>query len=377
MPAEAGEDFLAEKLNQKREAGLYRELPHFENLIDFCSNDYLGFSKILAGQNEVFLQEKSGATGSRLISGNSALAEETENLIASSFGAESALIFNCGYMANLGLFSSVASRNDVIVHDENIHASVIDGIRLGNARRLKFSHNDHEEMEKILSGLNDEKESGSRIFVAVESLYSMDGDMAPLEAIASCCSRNNALLIVDEAHATGLFGRKGGGLVNEYRLEQKVFARVHTFGKALGLHGAAVLGSRRLKEFLVNHARSFIFTTALPPVIYMQIQQAFEMLPALNLDILNARIRYFHSKTKELPGYSWKLNDTPIQLLMIYGNAKAGKLAAFIQSQGFAAKAILSPTVKEGEERIRICLHAFNTDAEIDGLINAIKKYQP
>ncbi len=215
----------------------------------------------------------SGATGSRSITGNSQLAEETEQLIANFHGREAALIFNTGYMANVGLFSCIAGKGDTFISDEYIHASMIDGMRLSYANRLRFKHNDIADLEKKLKIA-----TGNKI-VAVESIYSMDGDEAPLKEIVAACKKHDALLIVDEAHATGVYGDKGDGLVCKYGLQNDVYAVVHTFGKALGLHGAVVTGSKVLRNFLLNQARSFIFTTALPPHNYLLVQKAYGLLP--------------------------------------------------------------------------------------------------
>ena len=198
-------------------------------------------------------------------------------MLADFHKAESGLIFNSGYDANLGLFSCIAKKEDTLICDELIHASIIDGCRLSYANRFRFAHNDVEDLEDKL------RRSKGNIFVAVESVYSMDGDMAPLKEIAAVCKKYNASLIVDEAHATGLFGDQGRGLVSQHGLEQEVFARVHTFGKALGCHGAVILGSETLRNYLVNFARSFIFTTALPVHSLIAVKCAYEMLMAEGL----------------------------------------------------------------------------------------------
>ncbi|HCW08412.1 MAG TPA: 8-amino-7-oxononanoate synthase, partial [Cytophagales bacterium] len=194
--------------------------------IDFASNDYLGFAQhpelTVHGNPSL----KSGATGSRLISGNSMEAEEAEKTIARFHRAEAALIFNSGYAANVGLCSCIASKDDTFISDELIHASMIDGIRMSFASKLKFKHNDVDDLENKLT-----KATGNK-FVAIESLYSMDGDEAPLKKIIEVCEKHSAQLIVDEAHAVGVFGAHGEGLVNHYQLEDKVFACVYTFGKA-------------------------------------------------------------------------------------------------------------------------------------------------
>ena len=259
--------FLHEKLEERKAKGLLRTLVYTEDKIDFSSNDYFGFSK---SQKYNITEPKIGfgGTGSRSITGNSPEAEVAERIIAKFHRQEAALIFNSGYMANVGLFSSIAAKGDTFVSDEYIHASIIDGMRLSHASRLKFKHNNIEDLEKKL------QIASGRKFVAIESIYSMDGDEAPLEAIADLCIKYDALLMVDEAHATGVFGNNGEGLVCKYNLENKVLCCIYTFGKGIGLHGATIAGSQLLRSYLINNARSFIFTTALPPHTYLQIQKA-------------------------------------------------------------------------------------------------------
>ena len=368
------DNFLQESLEKRRAAGLERQLLLTDGLIDFSSNDYLGFA-----QNPSFdavamaTKTAHGSTGSRLISGNSRLAEQTETLIANFHNAEAALIFNTGYMANVGLFSSIGDKNSVFIYDEYIHASVHDGMRLSLAQRVKFKHNDVNDLIKKL-----ENTEGAKKYVAIESLYSMDGDFAPLKEIAEICQIYNAALVVDEAHATGVFGDKGEGIVTQLGLESTVWARVHTFGKALGVHGAAVVGSDVLRQFLINHARSFIFTTALPPQTYQHIQHAYHLLPQVDRTKLFELIEYFIKKS--LSCISSKshfiLNpSSPIQGIGLPNNQEVVSLAQHLFQKGIFAKAILSPTVPKGSERIRICLHSTHTFVQIDQLFEALKSF--
>lgn len=358
---------LQEKLEERENSGLLRSLADTWGMIDFSSNDYLGFSQLPALNQVVPAQLHAGSTGSRLITGNSFLAETTEKIIARFHHAEAALIFNTGYMANLGLLSCIASKGDTIISDEYIHASIVDGIRLSHASRFKFRHNDLHDLEKKL-----QLATGKKI-VVVESIYSMDGDEAPLQAIVALCKQYEALLIADEAHATGCFGEKGEGLVCHYQLEKDVYACVYTFGKAIGLHGAVITGSNVLRDYLVNFARSFIYTTALPPHTYVQIQEAYKLLPTANRENLFRLIQYFREAIKKVEDISFIESFSPIQGLVIGDNFKAKAIATHLFNQGIAAKAILSPTVPAGTERIRICLHSFNTYEQVDQLIAEIK----
>lgn len=348
------------KLQERTRTGSERSLSLFPGFSDFFSNDYLGLSKTIQAEPH------SGSTGSRLLSGNSIEAEETEKFLAGFYGSEAALIFNSGYDANLGLFSSVPQRGDTILYDELIHASVRDGIRLSHAKAFSFNHNDTEDLKRKL-----ERSEGT-VFVAVESLYSMDGDLSPLKEIAAICRHFNALLIVDEAHSGGIFGREGRGLCEELAISNLVFARLITFGKAYGTHGAVVLGSMELRSFLINFARSFIYTTALPPQQYVLIRKHAERGRAVeNREKLQQNIAYF----RKLMQGKIQLSDerSPIQVMLVPGIENARKLATRLQENNFAVKAILSPTVREGQERLRFCIHAFNAATEIEKLAALLK----
>ena len=376
------QDSLKDILDKRKQASLYRSLQVNTGMVDFCSNDYLSFSRSPIIQEKLkeitaSIPLSSGATGSRSISGNTTFAEELEQDIASFHQAEAGLIFNSGYDANLGLFSCLARKGDCLVTDELIHASIIDGCRLSYANRLRFAHNDAADLEKKLRKAR-ENMGGihADIFVAVESVYSMDGDMAPLAEFVSICKKYNAHLIVDEAHATGVFGNKGRGLVSALGLESDVFARVHTFGKAIGCHGAIVIGSSVLREYLVNFARSFIFTTALPLHSLASVRSAYEVLQSETfsnkaLHELVARFRKdFHS-----PEDVYLIeSSSPIQSLVIPGAERAKKIAAILQARGFDIRAIVSPSVPAGLERLRISLHLHNTAAQVDDLKHSLQQ---
>lgn len=360
---------LQNKLDERIANGLYRSLVHATDKTDFSSNDYVGFSKSLSAKNNAIVAHGTGATGSRSITGNSLLAEATEKIIAQFHGAEAALIFNSGYMANVGLFSCIAAKGDTFISDESIHASIIDGMRLSYANRLRFKHNDLCDLEKKL-GLA----TGKKI-VSVESIYSMDGDEAPLKEIAELCKKYQAILIVDEAHATGVFGDKGEGLVSKYHLTSEVFACTYTFGKAIGLHGAAITGSNTLRNYLINNARSFIYTTALPPHTYLQIQDAYKALPMAGRTKLFQLINYFREAIVSVKGLSFIDSHSAIQGIIAGDNFKTKAMAEFLFKKGFYVRPILSPTVPVGKERIRICLHTFNTIDEINMLLTEINNH--
>lgn len=365
------EQFISEKLLNRAEKGSLRKLSTKIFSVDFCSNDYLGFarsSELKLRTDELLLripQYRNGAAGSRLLSGNHSFTEETEALIADFHHAESGLIFNSGYDANVGLISSLAQRGDTIISDELIHASLIDGARLTHANRYSFKHNNLEDLEAKL------KVSKSNIYVIVESVYSMDGDIAPLSEINTLCEKYEANLIVDEAHALGIFGNHGHGLVQEVRLEHKVFARIVTFGKALGCHGAIVLGSNALRNYLINFARSFIYSTAAPIHAIAAIKAAYEMLIETDYQPLIAeKVALYTALISGIEGIV--PSPSTIQTIIYNSNQKAKFAAETLQNKGIDVRAILSPTVPEGKERLRICLHLFNTDEEIKLLVDEL-----
>nr|WP_221262137.1 8-amino-7-oxononanoate synthase [Mucilaginibacter sp. AK015] len=351
--------------------GNYRALSPESGLIDFCSNDYLGFARSTVLKDNIrretasHPQSLNGATGSRLISGNSAYTEELETQIAAFHQAETGLMFNSGYDANVGLFSSLPQKGDTIICDELVHASIIDGARLSYANRYIFRHNDLESLEGKL------KNAKGICYVVIESVYSMDGDTPPIAEILQLTQQYGGHLIVDEAHAVGLYA---AGLVSHLNLQDKVFARLVTFGKALGCHGAIVLGSDMLREYLINFARSFIYTTAAPFHQLAAIKAAYSLLKTSSADIaqLHANIGLFKMNLCVNNAYPLLHSDSAIQCLILGDNHKAKYAAIQLQNAGLDVRAILSPTVAQGSERIRICIHAYNTSEEISLLTSTI-----
>lgn len=372
----SAEKYLEEALNKRKETGSLRSLKILHDLVDFCSNDYLGFSttgelhaRILEFNQKQPKLIEEGSTGSRLISGNSAVAVSLEDLIASFHNAEAALLFNSGYDANVGLFSSVPKRGDTIFYDELVHASIRDGIRLSYAKAYSFRHNDISHLEELL------KLAKGTIYIAVESVYSMDGDIAPLKELVDLCEKNQANLVVDEAHATGVFGPLGAGCVSDLMLEKKVFARVHTYGKAMGTHGAAVVGSKTLHDFLVNFARSFIYSTALPYHSLIAIRCAYALLSESeeSQKSLHKNIKLFRKLAGKIENLTLQESRSAIQCMLYPGNENVVKLATSIQKKGFDVRPIMSPTVPAGKERLRICIHSFNEEDEIKNLVDELK----
>lgn len=376
---------LKAKLDTRIQNNALRQLPEYNNLIDFASNDYLGFSKSEAIFNEThqylvansYLQ--NGATGSRLLSGNHRVYQEAESFIAQFHQSESALIFNSGYDANVGFFGAVPQRNDVVLFDELCHASIRDGIKMGNAKSFKFNHNDFENLEKlILKQLINHSSQLKNIYIVTESVFSMDGDTPNLEELVGLADKHNCYLVIDEAHALGVFGEKGEGLVQMLGLQARVFARIMTFGKGLGCHGAAILGSQELKQYLVNFARSFIYTTGLSPHSIATILIAYQHLESdkKNIESLCENIIHFNQQ-KNLLGLKpiFIRSKSAIQSAIIPGNEKVKSIAFQLQEKGFDVKAILSPTVPDGQERLRFCLHSYNSKEEITEVLTLLSTF--
>ena len=412
---------LENQLLTRKTAGNLRILrPTTQNMIDFCSNDYLGLSqsKILQNntENEISQIEnyQLGATGSRLVSGTHPYMCALEAYLADLFRGESCLLFNSGYTANSALIATISNKNDVLICDDLAHASLREGTKLSFAKNYYFKHNDLADLAKKLAFA--EKNSEGEKFVIIESVYSMDGDFGDILGISAVCKQFGAYLIVDEAHSTGLFGENGNGLFCEITTpspslksrgvlspsfergagggfeknisENDVFARIYTFGKAIGTHGACIIGSKILTDYLVNFARGFIYTTAPTLHSLATVKCAFEMIknnPNLQ-EKLFENIAFFRENFKEIFRENLQKNNTnfseniilkesftPIQILQIGGNERTKALATFLQKENFDVRPILAPTVKEGEEILRICLHAFNTKEEILGLISGIK----
>ena len=355
-------------LDKRASNNSLRSLKQLEG-IDFSSNDYLGLSKSKSFIQEIeaewqtFQSKSIGSTGSRLLSGNESYAVNLETNLAHFFHGEAALLFNNGYTANTGLLSCIANREDTIVYDKYCHASIRDGIKLSDAKSFGFTHNSFENLSKKLANATGNK------FVVIESVYSMDGDIAPLKEIESICKTYNAYLIVDEAHSTGIYGKHGEGLCVQE--EVNTFARIHTFGKAMGMHGSCIVGSTNLIEYLINFSRPFIYTTAMPLHSLICIANGIKKLPVAMEE--RAQLQ------KNIELYNSIMGSegmSPIKTVVVPGNKEVKAFADKLQKLGFLIFPILSPTVQEGRERIRICLHSFNTKEEIIALTNNLKTTQ-
>lgn len=375
-------DKLQSKLADRLGNNALRKLPFHVDLVDFSSNDYLGLAKneglpqpaigFLKGKQPV-----NGSSGSRLLTGNHGLYKELEDFLTQHHRAGSALVFNSGYDANIGFFSSVPQRGDIVLYDELIHASIRDGIQMGHAKGYKFAHNNLDSLEQKLRSLRKQIAIEADVYVVTESVFSMDGDSPDLRALTNFCAEEGCFLVVDEAHATGVFG-KGRDLVCQLGLEHGVFARIITFGKGIGCHGAAVLGPQELKAYLVNFARSFIYTTALPPHTVAIILASYQYIKENGIELserLFENIAYFKKQVSllDLQGCFIE-SQSAIQCALVPGNEKVKTIAVALREEGFEVKPILSPTVKAGEERLRFCLHAYNTEEEISRILHIVQR---
>ncbi len=378
---------LQQKIEKRKGDESFRSLEIAPGLIDFLSNDYLGFAKnedLFSKTFQLLLNEglaSNGAGGSRLLSGNHKLYGILEPLLATFYKSETALVFNSGYDANMGFFSSVPQRGDFIFYDELIHASIREGIRMSHAKAYHFSHNDLENLkDKINLNLNKNKlGDDAAVYVVTESVFSMDGDTPDLKTLVDYTKDNGYYLVVDEAHAVGINGNSGNGIIPQLKLEKEVFARTVTFGKAFGCHGASILGSQALNEYLVNFAKSFIYTTALTPHTLATIISAHEFFKETGkqeVAKLQDNIAYFKKELK-IQGLDKRFitSSTAIQSCIVPGAGKIKLVSKKLIDKGFGVKAILSPTVPEGQERLRFCIHNYNTKEELGLVLKLLSSY--
>lgn len=359
--------FIKAALDERKREGLYRKLSAPGIGVDFCSNDYLGLAG-LSADTELTRQLVGRGTGaSRLMSGNHAEGDEVEQWVAEKWGAEAALWYGSGYLANLGLFSCIAGRQDTFLYDELVHASIRDGLRLSNAAAYSFRHNNLEALAEKAA------QAKGKVFVVVESVYSMDGDSPDFTALVNLCRENGWYLIVDEAHSLGVFGESGKGHTFNPQWSDVLLARILTFGKAAGFHGAMVLGPAVLRDFLIQFSRPLIYTTSTPALDFVTLRFKLERLLDAEDEraTLRQNIRLF--KTLCADGMmSLMPSDSPIQSVLCGSNEAALSLAKALGDAGFEVRAVRSPSVKAGTERIRIILHSFNTAEQISRLVQAL-----
>ncbi len=369
---------LKPELDEIKAAGRYRYLRTIESeqgpvvqmggreVLLFCSNNYLGLAnhpRLKQAAIDAVKEYGTSSVASRLVSGDMRLHQELEETLADFKGTQSALVFNCGYMANVGIISSLVGEGDLVISDELNHASIIDGCRLSRAQKATFPHNDLDTLEDLLKN-----RPARRRLVVVDTVFSMDGDIAPLPGIARLCEEYGAALMVDEAHAVGVLGERGAGAVEHFNLVEKVPVQMGTLGKALGGFGAYAACSETVREFLINRARSFIFTTALPPAVLAAAKEAVRLVqeePGLR-ERLHRNIRVF---TQGLVGMGYgervKIHGTAIVPLIIGPEDLTMKMSQLLLERGIFVAGIRPPTVPPGTCRLRITLMATHTEEQI------------
>jgi 8-amino-7-oxononanoate synthase len=350
MPSEF-HNFLKTKLDIRKEQGGHRVLNIYDDLIDFSSNDYLG----IAAQN------MSGSGGSRLISGNTKELIDLEKNFAEFIGAEAALFFASGYLANIGVIPAVCDRNTTIFYDELIHASLRDGIRLSNAKSYSFKHNNIEDLKVQLS-----KYSGKKLIVT-EVVFSMDGDSPDFDTLFKVAKESKAELLIDEAHSFGIVGSKGVGFISENNKIDSCLCTIYPLGKALGLSGCLVAGSQLMIDFLINFSRSFIYSTGPSKQHVLQLNKQLHDLADKSSNSIFELKNYFIEKLNDKCSFITGPNSTIISVI-IPGNENVKSIEKELLDNGFFIKAILYPTVAKGSERLRICIHDFNSESQLTRL---------
>jgi 8-amino-7-oxononanoate synthase len=351
--------------------GLHRKLALPEG-IDFSSNDYLGLSRH-PRLREAVCRAAEGedlfAPASRLLRGHTRGHQALEERLARFKGTESALLFSSGYQANLGLLAALIRSDDTVLSDEHNHASIVDGLRSSGCRLVRYPHLEAPALEAALK----DRPARGRVFLVTESLFSMDGDVAPLDAYARLAEAHGAVLIVDDAHATGVYGRRRSGLTEHFGVEKKAMAIVSTLGKALGVFGAFVAGPAVVIEYLINKARPFIFTTALPPILLAAVGASLDVLQeepwrAERAVTLASRLR----STLRGQGLDCLQSEGPIVPVLLRESSTALRVAEAVRRRGYDVRAVRPPAVPPRTARIRVSVHADRSEEEVDGLASAI-----
>lgn len=386
----AGEDNfkikLEKKLELRKQQNLFRERNTLasrqgptikidgHHLINFCSNDYLGLTNhqdVISAFKTSADQFGVGSGASSLVCGRSDLHQQLEEKLADKTGREAALVFPSGYMANLAVATTFAGRTDGVFLDRLAHASLVDAARLSGAKLHRYQHADHEALNIALKN-----SSANEKLVLTDTVFSMDGDKAPIRGLITACKQNDAVLAVDDAHGFAVLGKNGGGLLEEKEIPaEEVPILVATFGKALGTAGAFIAADKIIIETLIQFARTYIYTTALAPAIAGATLASLEVLEkeSWRREVLNALIKYFCSGASDL-GLNFLFSDTAIQPLMIGDSENAVRISDKLFDAGFLISAIRPPTVPEGSARLRITLTAAHTEEQVDQLLETLGK---
>jgi glycine C-acetyltransferase/8-amino-7-oxononanoate synthase len=355
-----------------------RTIVQGREVLNFSSNDYLGLASHprLREEAEKALRDYgTGSGASRLICGSLAPHHRLEEAIAAFKGVERALVFGSGYATAVGTVSALLSARDIIIIDKLVHASIVDGARLAGAKLRVFSHNDMDQLESLLRWANEQRKADEtrRVLVVTESLFSMDGDISPLGEIVELKERYDAWLMVDEAHATGLFGNERRGLIEEAGLRGRVEVQMGTLGKALGAAGGFIAGSTALIEYLVNRARSFIFSTAPPPCVSAAAIGALQIVASAEGAELVTRLRGNLKQFCEETGISAASRNSPIVPRLIGAEEEALQVAKDLYDRGFLVPAVRYPTVARGKARLRVTLSAAHKPEEISAFSAAVR----
>lgn len=370
-------DHLVNRLHLRINANLIRTLESFEDKIDFVSGDYLGMARdveVKRQLTEFMIANPTmhlGSGGSRLLRGHNKYFEELESLLAFTHNAESATFFNSCYDANIGLLSCVSRKGDTYLYDEYSHNSLIMGMKLSGSNMISFRHNDVEDLEAKLKSIK------GLVYVVYESLYSMDGDLAKIKEITDVCLKYGAYQIIDEAHSSAIFGKYGEGLVASLGLQDHFFARTHACSKGFGNTGGYVLGSKLLKNYLINYSSSFTYSVSASTLTLLtNIYSVSRVVNDQSMQLqLFKNCEYLKSKLLLL-GFNYLKNITgPIFPILMNGELATRELGLHLQMQGYDARPIVFPVVPKGFERIRLCMHAFNTQEEIDGYLNCFMEF--
>ncbi len=387
MAVNENQDFIEDGLNERRSNHQFRSLSAVypsgndmkvkrdgKSFIDFCSNDYLGLAmnaKVKERAAEYAKKYGAGSTASRLISGTRTIHTQLENDLAGALGREAALLFNTGFQANSSLLGSLTDRHSLIIADKLSHNSLLQGALSSRAEFHRFRHNDVGHLEQLLQKASEE--NYSRTWIVTETIFSMDGDRCPLDAIASLATKFGARLFVDDAHAVGVWGPKGMGLASN---RKNIDILLGTCGKAFGSFGAYVACSTKMKDFLINFCPGFIYTTAPPPAVVGATHAALELIPQLEHErqIFHKRIADFRNRLQQL-GFKTGRSESQIVPIIIGDEQKTLDLASSLQEAGILATAIRPPTVPEKSSRIRITLSSKHTVQQIDHLINALDNW--
>jgi 8-amino-7-oxononanoate synthase len=381
--ARAPLDWIDRELSRLSEAGLRRALEPLgskqgavvevrgRTLVNLCSNDYLGLAgdeRVMRAAAEAALAEGAGSGASRLVAGDLPIHGRLEAALAGLHGAEAALLFNSGYHANAGVPPVLVGRGDAVFSDELNHASIIDGARLSCAEIHRYRHGDAGELADLLA-----RSTARRKLVITDAVFSMDGDAAPLQALADACHRHGAMLYVDEAHAVGVLGPTGAGLAEALGLKHRVDVEMGTLGKALGAFGAYVAGEARLRELLLSRARTFVFTTALPPAACGAALAALEVVRTEPARRQRLHALMAHLKAGlQARGFDVSRVVSPIFPVVLGSEARALAAAAGLRERGFYVRAIRPPTVPRGTSRLRVALTAGHQEAQLDAFLGAL-----